>query len=102
MALYKIQKQRADSDDLGLLERARDLAQRNVRSDQRDGEVPASQTHREIFHAAALGKEFRLSGESESDLVHPRLVNWPGHDCIELAAAGERDRFFKRGGGGAG
>ena len=96
----KIREQHADSHYLRLLEGARDFAQRNVRRHQRDREFSASQTHREIFDAAALGKKFRLSREPESDFVHPRLVNRPGYDRIQLAASGECDSLFERSGGG--
>src|SRR5438105_5532266 len=53
----KIEKQQADTDDLRLLQRAGDFAQRNVRGDKRDGEFAAGQTHGEIFYTAAFGEE---------------------------------------------
>jgi len=37
-----------------------------------------------------------LPREPESDFVHSGLVNRPGHDGLELAAAGECDRLLKR------
>ena len=72
-----------------------------MRRDERDGEFSASQTHREIFYAAALREKFRLPREPESDFVHPGLVNRPGHDGLELAATGECDRLLERSRGGA-
>ena len=72
-----------------------------MRRDERDGEFSACQTHREIFDAAALREKFRLPRESESDFIHSGLVNRPGHDGLELAAAGECDRLLERSCGGA-
>ena len=99
--MKKVREQQTDADYLRLLERAGNFAQRNVRGDERYREFSTCQTHREFFYAAALGKKFGLSRESESDFVHPCFVNWPGHNSIELAAASERDRFFKCSCGGA-
>jgi hypothetical protein len=65
-----------------------------VRRDERNGELFTCQTHREIFDTAALGKEFRLSGEPEADFVHPGLVYRSGYYGIELTAAGECDRLL--------
>src|SRR5439155_22086436 len=39
--------------------------------------------------------------EPESDCIHSGLVNRPGHDGLELAAAGECDRLLERSRGGA-
>src|SRR5262249_6997898 len=97
----KVCKQQADAHYLRLLQGARDFAQGNVRCDKRDREPSASQTHREIFYAAALREKFRLSREPESDFVHPGFVDRPGHDCIELATASECNGFFERSRGGA-
>ena len=68
-----------------------------MRGDERDGDFSAGQQHREVFHAAALGEEFGLSGELEARFVHARFVNRAGHDGIEFAAPRERDGFFQRG-----
>ena len=79
-----------------MFESARNFAQRNMRGHERDRDFPAGQTHREIFHATALGKKFRLPGKLEPRFVHPRFVNGASHDCVNLAAARARDRFFER------
>src|SRR5204863_6043412 len=83
------------SNDLGSLECAWDVAERNMRGDQCDGDFSTGQTHCEIFHAAAIGKKFRLSAKLEASVVHPSLVNWPGYDGIEFASARQRYGFFK-------
>src|SRR5205807_4303822 len=72
-----------------------------MRCDECDGHFSTSQTHCEIFDAAALGKKFRLSWKLETHFVHPGLVNWAGYDCGELTASGQGDCFFQRRGGGA-
>jgi len=81
-----------------LQESARGLAQWKVRRDERDGHFSTSQTHCEIFDAAALGKKFRLSWKLETHFVHPGFVNWAGYDCIELTAPSQGDRFLQCGG----
>src|SRR4029077_4981229 len=72
-----------------------------VRRDERNGEFSACQTHREIFYAAALREKFRLPREPEANFIHSGLVDRPGHDGLELAAAGECHSFFERSCGGA-
>src|SRR4029453_5094454 len=72
-----------------------------MRRGQRNGEFSACQTRREIFCAAALREKFRLPREPESDFIHSGLMNRPGHDGLELAAAGECDRLLERSRGGA-
>src|SRR5215467_10865593 len=67
-----------------------------MRCNKRDREFISSQTHGEIFYAAALGKKFRLSGEPEANFVHPGFVNWPSHKTIEFAASGECYRLLER------
>jgi hypothetical protein len=79
-----------------LLERGRGLAQWKMCCDECDGHFSTSQTHCEIFDAAALGKKFRLSWKLETYFVHPGFVNRAGDDCIELTAPGQGDRFFQR------
>src|SRR6266404_3938456 len=59
------------------------------------GEFSAGQTHCEIFHTAALGEKFRLSGEFKAGCVHPRFVNRTRYDGIEFAPARQRYGFFK-------
>ena len=63
--------------------------------DERDGEATAGQEHSEIFDFAARSEKFRLAGKLEPDLVHSRLVNWPGHGRVDLTREGERDSFFE-------
>jgi hypothetical protein len=70
-----------------------------VRGNQRDRDSFGGQAHGEISGAAALSKKFGLACELETDVVHPRFVNWTGHDSIEFAAPGECDRFFQSSGG---
>src|SRR4029077_17335723 len=64
--------------------------------DKCDGHFSTSQTHCEIFDAAALGKKFRLSWKLETHFVHPGFVNRAGYDCIELTAPGQGNCFFQR------
>src|SRR5205823_4043113 len=94
-ARQEIGEQQTDSNNLGLLERARNFAQWNVRGDERDSELAAGQTHREIFHPTALREKFRLPGKLKSGFVHPRFVNWSGNNGVDFAASCERDRLFK-------
>src|SRR5438093_8681611 len=94
--MKKLREQQANTDYLRLLECARNLAQWNVRGNERECEFSAGQTHCEIFDAASLGKKFRLSGEPEANVVHASFVNRPGYNCIELAAPRESNRFFER------
>src|SRR5205814_8124674 len=76
-------------------------AQSNVRGDESNGQISASQTHGAIVHAVALRKKFRLPGEPESDFIQPGLVDWASHNRIEFPAAGECHRFFECSCGGA-
>ena len=94
--MEKIGEQQTDTDNLRLLECAWNVAQWNMGGNECDRDFSAGQTHREIFHAAALGEKFRLSGELETGCVHARLVNRAGHDGIEFTAPSERDRFLQR------
>src|SRR5205807_2113820 len=93
-ALQKFGEQQADADDFALFESARNFRERNVTRDEGDGEFSAGQTHREAFHATALGKKFCLPGKLESRFVHTRFVNWTGHDRVQLAASRTCDRFL--------
>ena len=79
-----------------MLEPARNLAQRNVRSDERDGEFFTGQTHCEIFDGTPFSKKFGLPWELKPDFVHARFVNRSGYDCIEFAPPCEGDCFFER------
>src|SRR5438876_2835842 len=72
-----------------------------MRSDQGDCDFSAGQTHREVFHGAALGKKFGLSGKLEPRFVHPRFVNWSGHDPVQLAAPRAGTSFLNAAAGGA-
>src|SRR5262245_23033424 len=87
--------------DLGLLERAGNFADGNVRCDERDGEFSAGQTHGEAFYTATLGEKLRLTREPEAHFIHPRFVNRPCDNGVELAASGKCDRLFERSSGGA-
>lgn len=99
--MKKIDKQPADPDNFGLCQGTRNFTQGNMGRHKRDRDFSAGQQHREIFYAAALGKEFGLSREFETGFVHPRFMNRAGHDCIELVASCARDCLFQRSGGRA-
>ncbi len=60
----KIGEQQTNADNLRLLECAWNIAQRDMRRNKCDGDFSAGQTHREIFHAAALGEKLSLSRET--------------------------------------
>ena len=68
--------------------------------DKRDGNFSAGKQHGEIFHAAAVGKKFRLSGKLETDLVHARFMDRSGHDGVDCSALRQRDGLFQRRGRG--
>src|ERR1051325_5516507 len=69
--------------------------------DERDRHFSAGQTHREIFHSAALREEFGLPGKLETRLVHSRFVNWPGDNRLNFATSNQGNSFFKCSGSGA-
>ena len=64
--------------------------------DEGHGQVPAREKHREILHAATVGKKFGLAGEPEPDFVHPRFVDGRGHDRVEFAMQGDLRCFLER------
>ena len=79
-----------------MLERACDLAQRNVRCDKRERNFSACQTHREILgvrHNARQKIPFARNLKPTSYIR--ALVNGTGYDCIELTAQRKCDRFLQ-------
>jgi hypothetical protein len=96
----EIQEQKTDAYNLRLLQPTLDFAERNVRCHQCDRQLAAGQTHGKIIDAAALGEKFRLAWKFETGFIHARLMNRPGHDCIELAASRDCNRFLERSGRG--
>ena len=99
--LQKLNEQQTDTDDPALFKRARNVAERNVSCNERDGQFAAGQTHRKIFYTAALGEEFGLTREFETSFVHSRFMDWAGDDRVKLSASRARDCFFERGCSGA-
>ena len=93
--MEKIFEQQADPDDLVLLQRGSDFAKRQVSRDERHGKSSARQQHREILHPTTIGEEFGLARKRETDFVHPRLVNGPGHNGLNFPAEGESGAFFE-------
>ena len=73
-ATKKIREQQTDTDYLRLLECARNLAQRNMRGDERDCDFSAGQAHCEIFDAAALSQKFGLPWEFKADFIYMRAL----------------------------
>jgi hypothetical protein len=94
-AAQKIFEQQSDSDDLAVIQCGRDFSEREVGRDQRHGQLAARKQHREIFYAAAVGKELGLPRKLETNLVHSRLMNWSRHDSLNFTAEGKSGAFFQ-------
>jgi hypothetical protein len=91
----KIFQEQTDANNLILPESAGYLMQRKMRGDQRHGQLATRKQHREILHAAPVGKELGLPWKLKTDLVHPRFVNWPGHDSLNFTAESKSGAFFE-------
>ena len=91
----KIFKKQADPTYLRLLQSGRDFAERQVSRHKRHGQLATCKQHREVRHTATIGKEFGLPRKPETDLVHPRLVNWPSHNGLNFTAECECGAFFQ-------
>lgn len=81
-ALQEAREKEADADELFLSEQGRHVFQRDVGRGEGNGQVVALEAHGEVVDAESGGKEFRLSGEGETDAVKSRLADGPRDDGV--------------------
>src|SRR5438045_9501461 len=84
----KISQKATDAHDLCSFQRAWNLAQRNVSSNQSDCDDVSSEQHGVVARARTGGKEFRLSRERKADLSHRRFVNGASNQGVDFAGIG--------------
>lgn len=58
------------SHDFRLAQKPRDIGQRNMRCDKRDGDLAARQAHRKVADTATLREEFGLSRKVKTCAMH--------------------------------
>ena len=93
--MEKILEEQAYSDYLTLIQCGSDGMEGQVGRDQRHSQLAAREQHREVLYPAAIGKEFGLPRKPESDLIHSRFMDRPGHHGLDITAEGQGGAFLQ-------